>query len=77
MSLAAVGIGAGCYLAGVLSRRDVGLGLVPYGGITTDDVAGDIRFDAHHGVTFGVLVFLAAFFSGMFKVPLDAWIQRT
>ena len=35
MSLAAVGIGAGCYLAGVLSRRDVELGLVPYGGITT------------------------------------------
>ena len=31
-------------------------------------------FDAH-GVAFGVLVFLAAFFSGMFKVPLDAWIQ--
>ena len=57
MSLAAVGIGAGCYLAGVLSRRDVELGLVPYGGITTG------------------LTFLAAFFSGMFKVPLDAWIQ--
>ena len=24
---------------------------------------------------FAVLVFFAAFFSGMFKVPLDAWIQ--
>ena len=75
MSLAAVGIGAGCYLAGVLSRRDVELGLVPYGGITTGLTLLTIFvFDAH-GVTFGVLVFLAAFFSGMFKVPLDAWIQ--
>ena len=75
MSLAAVGIGAGCYLAGVLSRRDVELGLVPYGGITTGlTLLAIFVFDAH-GVTFGVLVFLAAFFSGMFKVPLDAWIQ--
>lgn len=75
MSLAAVGIGAGCYLAGVLSRRDVELGLVPYGGITTGlTLLAIFVFDAH-GVTFGILVFLAAFFSGMFKVPLDAWIQ--
>ena len=75
MSLAAVGIGAGCYLAGVLSRRDVELGLVPYGGITTGvTLLAIFLFDAH-GVTFAILVFLAAFFSGMFKVPLDAWIQ--
>lgn len=75
MALAAVGIGAGCYLAGVLSRRDVELGLVPYGGIATGLMLLSIFvFDAH-GVPFGILVFLAAFFSGMFKVPLDAWIQ--
>lgn len=75
MSLAAVGIGAGCYLAGVLSRRDVELGLVPYGGITTGlTLLAIFVFDAH-GVVFGILVFFAAFFSGMFKVPLDAWIQ--
>lgn len=75
MSLAAVGIGTGCYLAGVLSRHDVELGLVPCGGITTGlTLLAIYVFDAH-GVTFAVLVFLAAFFSGMFKVPLDAWIQ--
>ena len=75
MSLAAIGIGAGCYLAGVLSHHDVELGLVPCGGITTGlTLLAIFVFDAH-GITFGVLVFLAAFFSGMFKVPLDAWIQ--
>lgn len=58
MSLAAVGIGAGCYLAGVLSRRDVELGLVPYGGITTGvTLLAIFLFDAH-GVTFAILVFL-------------------
>lgn len=75
MSLAAIGIGSGCYLAGVLSRHDVELGLVPCGGITTGLVLLTIFvFDAG-GVFFAILVFLAAFFSGMFKVPLDAWIQ--
>lgn len=75
MSLAAIGIGAGCYLAGVLSRHDVELGLVPCGGITTGLTLLTIFIFDAGGVFFAVLVFLAAFFSGMFKVPLDAWIQ--
>lgn len=75
MSLAAIGIGAGCYLAGVLSRHDVELGLVPCGGITTGLTLLSIFVFDVCGIAFGVLVFLAAFFSGMFKVPLDAWIQ--
>lgn len=75
MSLAAIGIGAGCYLAGVLSRHDVELGLVPCGGITTGLTLLSIFVFDVRGIAFGVLVFLAAFFSGMFKVPLDAWIQ--
>jgi len=75
MSLAAIGIGAGCYLAGVLSHHDVELGLVPCGGVATGlTLLAIFVFDAH-GIAFGVLVFLAAFCSGMFKVPLDAWIQ--
>ena len=75
MSLAAIGIGSGCYLAGVLSRHDVELGLVPCGGITTGLVLLTIFIFDAGGVFFAILVFLAAFFSGMFKVPLDAWIQ--
>lgn len=75
MSLAAIGIGSGCYLAGVLSRREVELGLVPLGGITTGVTLLVIFFLNAHGIVFAILVFLAAFFSGMFKVPLDAWIQ--
>ncbi len=75
MSLVAVGIGSGCYLAGVFSRGEVELGLVPIGGIITGLIFLIIYFSDTTGVTFAILVFLAAFFSGMFKVPLDAWIQ--
>lgn len=51
MSLAAIGIGSGCYLAGVLSRHDVELGLVPCGGITTGLVLLTIFiFDAGRGI---------------------------
>ncbi|WP_294142752.1 MFS transporter [uncultured Sanguibacteroides sp.] len=75
MSLAAVGIGAGCYLAGVFSHREVELGLVPWGGIMTGIAFAIIFLFNLQGIAFALLVFLAAFCSGMYKVPLDAWIQ--
>ena len=75
MSLVAVGIGSGCYLAGVFSRRQVELGLVPLGGATTGAMFLLIFFSDAGGVLFAFLAFGAAFCSGMFKVPLDAWIQ--
>lgn len=75
MSLVAVGIGSGCYLAGVFSRRQVELGLVPLGGVTTGAMFLLIFFSNAGGVLFAFLAFGAAFCSGMFKVPLDAWIQ--
>lgn len=75
MSLVAVGIGAGCYLAGVFSRRQVELGLVPLGGITTGAIFLIMFFFDEGGVLFALFAFGAAFCSGMFKVPLDAWIQ--
>lgn len=75
MSLVAVGIGSGCYLAGVFSRRQVELGLVPLGGVTTGAMFLLIFFSDAGGVLFAFLAFGAAFCSGMFKVPLDAWIQ--
>lgn len=75
MSLVAVGIGSGCYLSGVFSRRQVELGLVPLGGVTTGAMFLLIFFSNAGGVLFAFLAFGAAFCSGMFKVPLDAWIQ--
>ncbi|MDR1415000.1 MAG: MFS transporter [Odoribacteraceae bacterium] len=75
LSLAAVGIGAGCYLAGVLSGRRVRLSLVLPGGLATGGVFLAIYLLPLGGGTFAVAILLAAFSSGFFKVPLDAWIQ--
>ena len=75
MSLAAIGIGAGCYLAGVFSHGEVELGLVPWGGMMTGIAFAIIFLFDLQGIAFALLVFSAAFCSGMYKVPLDAWIQ--
>jgi acyl-[acyl-carrier-protein]-phospholipid O-acyltransferase/long-chain-fatty-acid--[acyl-carrier-protein] ligase len=75
MSLAAVGIGTGCYLAGVLSGRRVRLALVLPGGAATGATFLALYLVPAGGAFFAGGVFLAAFFSGFFKVPLDAWIQ--
>lgn len=75
MSMAAIGIGAGCFMAGIFSKKRIELGLVPLGGVLTGIFFLVIYFSNAGGILFGVFVFLAAFFSGFFKVPLDAWIQ--
>jgi acyl-[acyl-carrier-protein]-phospholipid O-acyltransferase/long-chain-fatty-acid--[acyl-carrier-protein] ligase len=75
MSLAAVGIGTGCYLAGVLSGKRVEPRLVPLGGVTTGALFLLLYLVPAGGWPFAAAVFLAAFCSGFFKVPLDAWIQ--
>lgn len=75
MVVAAVGIGLGCFVTGIISRNTVKIILVPIG------AAGMIVFFAliyimqPSAQLFGVFVFFTAFFSGMFKVPLNSWIQ--
>ncbi|MDR2129821.1 MAG: MFS transporter [Odoribacteraceae bacterium] len=75
MSLAAVGIGAGCFLAGVVSGKRVRLELLPWGGGTTGIVFLWLYLFPIGGLLFGGTIFLASFCIGFFKVPLDAWIQ--
>lgn len=75
MVVAAVGIGLGCFITGIISRNTVKIILVPIG------AAGMIVFFALIYIIqpgaqlFAVFVFFTAFFSGMFKVPLNSWIQ--
>ena len=75
MSLAAVGIGAGCFLAGVASGKRVRSGLVPLGGVATGVLLLVLYLFPAGGYLFAGGIFLVAFCSGFFKVPLDAWIQ--
>jgi MFS family permease len=75
MSAAAIGIGLGCYLAGVLSNRKVELGLVPIGAIGMVITLTIIYILNPGGYVFIGLIFLAAFFTGLYKVPLNSWVQ--
>jgi len=75
MVVAAVGIGLGCFITGLIMKNTVKIVLVPIG------AAGMIIFFSliyilnPGALIFGIFVFFTAFFSGMFKVPLNAWIQ--
>lgn len=75
MSAAAIGIGLGCYIAGVLSHRKVELGLVPFGTVGLVISLTAIYIFNPTGYIFTGLIFLAAFFTGLFKVPLNSWVQ--
>jgi acyl-[acyl-carrier-protein]-phospholipid O-acyltransferase/long-chain-fatty-acid--[acyl-carrier-protein] ligase len=75
MSAAAIGIGLGCYIAGVLSNRKVELGLVPIGAFGMVITLGSIYLINPKGTDFIVLIFIAAFFTGLYKVPLNSWVQ--
>ena len=75
MSLAAIGIGAGCYLAGLLSGDRVKLRWVPLGGAATGIIFLLLFFTRATGLLFALFIFLATCCSGFYKVPLDSWIQ--
>ena len=76
MSIALVGIGMGSYLAGVISRGKVELLLTPLGGfgmVLSLLLMYIIKpTDIYY---FSTLTFFAALFSGIYMVPLSAYIQ--
>lgn len=75
MTIAAIGIGLGCYLAGVISGKKVQLGLTPAGGLGMAVTLGFLYFGQPTGTLFSILVFFVAMFSGIFMIPLSAYIQ--
>lgn len=75
MALVAIGIGAGCYLTGVISNKKVKMYLVPIGGIGMLICVSLIFILNPPTVLFTVLIVLTAFFAGVFKIPLNAFIQ--
>ena len=75
MALVAVGIGLGCYLAGVVSNHKVKTSLIPFGGIGMLISILLILFLNPGPVLFSILVVTTAFFAGFFKIPLNAFMQ--
>ncbi|TPW21847.1 MAG: acyl-acyl-carrier-protein-phospholipid O-acyltransferase / long-chain-fatty-acid--acyl-carrier-protein ligase [Elusimicrobia bacterium] len=72
----ALGIGAGSFAAGRLSREQVELGLVPAGaaGLTASSAA--LAFCGTSPTAAGVGLFVLGFSAGLFVVPLQAFIQQ-
>lgn len=72
----ALGIGAGSYIAGRLSRGRVELGLVPLGALGLVIFGADLAF-AHRSMNrVAVDLLLAGLSAGFYAVPLQAFIQQ-
>ena len=72
---AAIGIGLGCFITGIISKNTVKISLIPIGALGMILFFSLIYIINPGAILFGVFVFFTAFFSGMFKIPLNAWIQ--
>ena len=75
MIIAAVGIGLGCFVTGIISKDKVKISLVPIGGIGMIFFFALIYLLNPSPIPFGILIFLTAFSCGVFKIPLNSWIQ--
>ena len=76
MGALAIGIGLGCYISGVISKGRVEIGMVPLGGIGMTIGLLVLGFADLSLNTFIAVLMFTSFFSGFFKVPLNAWIQE-
>ena len=75
MSIAAIGIAMGAILTGWLSGKRVHLGYVILGSIGLGLVMFVVAFLNPETHVFMVLIFIAAFFAGFFKIPLNSYVQ--
>lgn len=72
----ALGIGAGSFIAGRLSRGQVELGLVPLGALGLVLFGADLGFAEHSVRRVTVDLLLAGLSAGLYAVPLQAYIQQ-
>ncbi len=76
MAVLSVGIGLGCFLAGLISGKSVKVELLPIGGVGLSFFLTLLFVLKPQGHLFLGMLFLAALFSGFFKIPLNAWMQE-
>lgn len=75
MGLMGIGIGLGCFLAGLLSKKKVMIRFIPLGAAGLSLFLTLMYFLKPNVTLFSVYLILAAVFSGFYKIPLNAWIQ--
>lgn len=75
MASLAIGIGLGSYIAGVISKHTVKTFLSPIGGIGMGICTLSIFTFNLPLVAFVILIIVTAFFAGLYKVPLNAFLQ--
>lgn len=76
LSLAAIGITAGCFTSGIIQSRGYTLSLVIPSALMMAIILFVLFFVSMPVWIFGGFVFVLALFSGLFKVPLDSAIQQ-
>lgn len=76
LSLAAVGITCGCAAAGMIDKKRSLLGYAPAVILTTSVLCLIMYFADLGPEAFAITLFLTAFTSAFFKIPLDAEIQK-
>jgi MFS family permease len=77
LSISAIGIGLGSYLAGIISKGKVELGLTPIGGLGMTITLSILYFLQPSGIIFTIFIFFTALFCGVFMVPLSAFVQSS
>lgn len=75
LATVAVSIGLGSLISGIIAKKRVALELIPNGGSVFVLLMFLIYFLNPSINVFFVLIVLAAFFAGLMKTPLNAWMQ--
>ncbi len=76
MALVAVAVALGTLFSGIISKKKVEVGLIPIGGFGLALSVSTIFVFNPSKILFVVLMVIAAFSAGFFKVPMNAWIQE-
>lgn len=75
LATVAVSIGLGSFISGTIAKERIALELIPIGGSVFTLLMFLIYFLNPKFELFFVLIVIAAFFAGLFKTPLNAWMQ--
>ncbi len=77
MTIAALGIGIGSFLTGLISKGKVKLIFTPIGALGMMICFASLYFIRPEGLLFSILVFFTSFFAGVYMVPLSSYVQHS
>ncbi len=71
-----VGIALGCFVAGVINKHRVEIGISVAGAIGLAIFTSIIAFAELSLTGFHIIMFLGSFCAGLYKIPLNSWMQE-